>query len=237
MVKFEYVSTLLFDSRYYLLVFKYFYSHNPLEAALQVPEEPGKGFFNFTSRLSTHWNHSLPPNPVPDLPMSPQDAQFCEEVTVYSRRYFQTTINLLQVLSRMIHGKTQRVIIVAELPSLTLRKALSIYQPQIWELVLAIVKEEVPFNGRKWRYNNMNLVSAIYLHCKTKLRDDWLTGGDVNQEIEDAHPQEIAMRALIQFYNDRLRQQQLAEDTDPDFFSLELEALSIEPSGAQGAAS
>ena len=79
-----------------------------------------------------------------------------------------------------------------------------IYQADIWETVLEIFKEEVPFCGRKWKYNNMNLVSAIYMHCKTKLKDDWLYNGDVDQEIDDAPSQEIAIRALIQFYNKRL---------------------------------
>lgn len=236
-VKFEYLSTLLFDSRYYLLVFKYFYLHNPLEAALQIPDTPKQGFFYVTSQLSDMWDGSTTPPATPAPPISPEKAQLCEEVEVFSKRYFFTTINLVRVLRRIITGKTQRIIIVAELPAMTLRKALSIYQTDIWEIVLDIFKEEVPFNGRKWKYNNMNLVSAIYLHCKTKLRDDWLVGGDVNQEVDDAHSQEIAVRALIQFYNDRIRDEEKAKrvgesDTSKelDFFSLELEALSLEQS-------
>lgn len=239
-VKFEYLSTLLFDSRYYLLVYKYFYLHTPLENALHIPEDPARGFFQYTGKKSLKWNRTTNVLTKIEPPMSPSEAQFCEEVNVFSKRYFFTTINLVRVLQRIIKRKTQRIIIISELPPITLRKALSIYQQDIWEIVLEIFKEEVPFSGRKWKYNNMNLVSAIYLHCKTKLRDDWLVGGDVNQEVEDAHPQEIAIRALIQFYNDRLRREiarkvaDLAEDSSSnknefDFFSLELESMSLEP--------
>lgn len=234
-VKFEYISTLLFDSRYYLLVFKYFYLHTPLESALQISDNPRHGFFHFASHFSDSWDSTMPPPQMPAPPLSPGEAQFCEEVRVFSNRYFYTTINLVRVLRRIITGKTQRIIIVAELPPMTLRKALSIYQRDVWEVVLEIFKEQVPFNGRKWKYNNMILVSAIYMHCKTKLRDDWLVGGDVNQELDDAHSQEIAIRALIQFYNDRIRDEAIkAKETvataltqEPDFFSLELEALSL----------
>ena len=216
-MKFEYLSTLLFDSRYYLLVFKYFYLHNPLENALLIPEDPAQGFFHYTAQLSSKWNQSsASPTLHNEPPMSPNEAQFCEEVKVFSKRYFFTTINLVRVLQHIIKGKTQRIIIVAELPPMTLRKALNIYQQDIWEIVLDIFKEEVPFNGRKWKCNNMNLVSAIYLHCKTKLRDDWLVGGDVNQEIDDAHPQEIAIRALIQFYNDRLRRAKIRKPSEEE---------------------
>lgn len=235
-MKFEYLSTLLFDSRYYLLVFKYFYLHTPLESALQIPDDPLQGFFHCTSLLSDIWDNSCPPPKTPAAPMTQGEAQFCEEIKVFSHRYFQSTINLVRVLQRIITGKTQRIIIVAELPPTTLKKALSIYQKDIWEIVLGIFKEEAPFNGRKWKYNNMNLVSAIYLHCKTKLRDDWLISGDVNQEVDDAHSQEIAIRALIQFYNNRLRDEangtqehsQLS-NRELDFFSLELESLSLDP--------
>lgn len=247
------------------MVFKYFYSHSPLEDALHIPDDPEKGFFMSAGRQSETWHHQsqqLSGRPIRQVPLSPQEAQFCEEVTVYSRRYFLTTINLLQVLHRITQGKTQRVIIVAELPAVTLRKALSIYQETIWEIVLEIFKEGVPYCGRRWRYNNMNMVSAIYLHCRSKLRDDWLVPGDVAQEVEDAHPQEIAMRALIQFYNDRLLRRKLhmmealelgkfgeidessdsvvaaaaaaatvfgkPRSDEPDFFSLELETMSLE---------
>lgn len=241
-MKFEYLSALLFDSRYYLLLFKYFHLHTPLENALSISDNPVQGFFQFTGKLSSKWNQSASQNNLRKIrqAMSLSEAQFCEQVEVYSKNYFFTTINLLRVLQRIIKGKTQRIIIVAELPPITLRKALTIFQQEIWEIVLGIFKEEAPFNGRKWRYSNMNLVSAIYLHCRTKLRDDWLVGGDVNQEIEDAYPQEIAIRALIQFYNNRLQRvyekqsEQPShsfnhEDSDFDFFGMELESLSLDP--------
>lgn len=239
--KFEFLSTLLFDSRYYLLVFKYFYSHSPLEKAIQILDSPFEGMFYVCRNLSRKWK-STNSGISQQQPLSPQEAQFCQEITVYSRRYFFTTITLLRLLRKIIRKKTQRIIVVAELPPQTLKKALTIFQQDIWEIVLEIFKEQVPFNGRKWRSNNMDLVSAIYLHCKAKLRDEWLVGGDVNAEVDDAQPQEIAIRALVEFYNERIKKLdsyklalksgdsnlEYKEEDPPDFFSLELDALAID---------
>lgn len=199
--------------------------HLPLENALSVPEVPENGFFFCVSKYSSNWDRKNPAPPEPIKTFSMMQAQGTEVIKDYSHRYFFTTINFLNVLRQIITGKTQRIIILAELPPTTLRKALTIYQDDIWENVLEIFKEEIPYNGRKWKYNNMNIVSAIYMHCKTKLRDDWLNNGDVNQEIEDAHSQEMAIKALIQFYNNRLRGELIRDDVD--FFTMELESMNI----------
>lgn len=275
--KFEFLSTLLFDSRYYLLVFKYFYLNSPIEKALEIIDLPEELFFSYCRKLSNEWN-SIEDYKYQDQRRQNQQQKqqeeeqmlrqeepqgdengpastiiFDETPSTYSRRYFFTTINLLKVLRRIIRKKTQRIIVVAELPPDTLKKAMSIFQKDIWEIVLEIFKEQVPFNGRKWRSTNMDLVSAIYLYCKTKLRDDWLVGGDANSEVEDAQHQEVAIRALIQFYNERLKKEVLLihankndknklliedhiikvetendDDEPPDFFTLELDALALD---------
>jgi hypothetical protein len=148
---------------------------------------------------------------------------------------------MLKILRRIIKQKTQRIIVVGELPSDTLKKALAIYQKEVWKLVLDVFKEQVPFNGRKWKYSNMDLVSAIYLHCKTKLRDDWLVGTDAGAEVNDAYPQEVALRSLVQFYNDRMYTDKVLDMTgefshsmensnENDIFAQEIEALSLDSS-------
>jgi hypothetical protein len=120
---------------------------------------------------------------------------------------------------------------VAKLPSEILKRALSVYQEDLWRTVLEIFKEQVPYNGKKWKYNNMDIISAIYLHCKAKLRDDWLSGLDVTAEIDDSYPQEVAIRALVQFYNGRNYDHSPAEDLEStlysDFFARQLEVLSL----------
>lgn len=238
-VKFEYLSALLFDSKYYLLVYKYFYTHDPVEAAAGSDgREKDAGFWHTAAKLSRRWRGPLPP---PQLPRpAPHQTENSDAITNCSHRYFMTTINFLRVLRKITESKTQRNMILSELPVSTLRRALLVYQPEVWDLVLTLFKATVPFSGRRWRYSNMTLVSAIYLHCEqVQLRDDWLASGDTEQEMEDALPQEIAVRALIEFYNDRKRRQWSSSfekdgngngshDNVMDFFGLELEALAIE---------
>ncbi|ODQ66914.1 N1221-domain-containing protein [Nadsonia fulvescens var. elongata DSM 6958] len=237
--KFEYISSLLFDSRYYLLVYKYFYSHDAVEMALQRTDMPAYGFFSVTGRLASdninddEYREDL--NDFIDIEpyITPVEAHYNFEVQKnYSKRYFFSSINLVNVLRKILKKKTQRIIVVAELPSDTLRRSLSIYQKQIWSAVLNIFKEQVPFNGKKWKHNNMKLISAIYMNCKLKLRDDWLVGSSVTSEVDDAYAQEIALRALVQFYNCRRYKDEMAQIgyviNDINFFKQEIETLMAE---------
>lgn len=247
--KAEYLASLLFDSRYYLIVFKYFYLHNPVEKALQILDSSKEDFFKNCKEFSTRWNEQeeaeyqekvllqkeeekkqrILDDSETDEIRNADEITFSEKFPDFSNRYFLTTINLLRVLRKIIQKKTQRVIVVAELPPETLKKTLSIFQPDIWTNVLEIFKEQVPYNGRKWRSTNMDLVSAIYLHCKTKLRDDWLVNGDPNAEVEDAQPQEVAIRALIQFYNERLKREVLRIHTSKQGKNVKNQGENIEP--------
>lgn len=47
----------------------------------------------------------------------------------------------------------------------------------------------------------MELISGVYLYEKLELTDNWVTGKDISGELSDACGQEIALRALLQFYN------------------------------------
>jgi len=50
----------------------------------------------------------------------------------------------------------------------------------------------------------MKIITSIYLNCRPELRNDWLVGVEADLDAEDnivGKPQEIALRALIAFYN------------------------------------
>lgn len=69
--------------------------------------------------------------------------------------------------------------------------------------VLKLIKSQVPFCGRKWRQcklnphfimswligifesANMQVITAVYLNCRPDLRDEWLTGIEVD-DVSDA---------------------------------------------------
>lgn len=78
----------------------------------------------------------------------------------------------------------------------------------------------------------MKIITGIYLHCRPELRDDWLAGADVDAEVEDALPQEQAIRALTNFYNIQRYPQSMGTDEnmlneERDFFSRELERMQV----------
>ena len=85
--------------------------------------------------------------------------------------------------------------------STILRKALKIPQPDLRLYTLKLFKSQVPYCGRKWRQTNMRVITAIYLHCRPALRDEWLCGGDVDGVVEEALPLEQAGRSLVHWWH------------------------------------
>lgn len=78
----------------------------------------------------------------------------------------------------------------------------------------------------------MKVITGIYLHCRPELRDDWLAGADVDAEVEDALPQEHAIRALTNFYNIQRYPMSMGAGEDmlneeKDFFVRELERMHV----------
>lgn len=87
--------------------------------------------------------------------------------------------------------------------SATLKKCLKVAEPSLRLATLKCIKGQVPYCHRKWRQGNMRIITAIYMHCKPTLRDEWLAGIDVDQELNEALPQEQALRALTAWFHAR----------------------------------
>lgn len=47
----------------------------------------------------------------------------------------------------------------------------------------------------------MRVITAVYLHCRPELRDEWLCGGDVDGVVEEALPLEQAGRSLVRWWH------------------------------------
>ena len=92
----------------------------------------------------------------------------------------------------------------------------------------------------------MRVITAIYLHCRPELRDEWLCGGDVDGVVEEAVPLEQASRSLVHWWHLRefkdvmegkLTKEDDAEKEDEyDFFARELEKMGWGSAGAVGTA-
>ena len=83
-----------------------------------------------------------------------------------------------------------------------LKRILKVQHPMLQLHVLKLIKSQVPFCGRKWRQckwisymtrhdlidrrtANMQVITAVYLNCRPDLRDEWLTGVEVD-DVSDS---------------------------------------------------
>ncbi|POR35241.1 Striatin-interacting protein 1 [Tolypocladium paradoxum] len=164
-------------------------------------------------------------------PVNPLPA---EPITDFSRRNFFSLINYLRVMQKICKNKAHRnLLLVQYKSSQILRKSLRVPQEELRLYTLKLFKNQVPYCGRKWRQSNMRVITAVYLHCRPELRDEWLAGSDVDAEVEGALPLEQALRSLTHWRNVRRYPDKMAAEIRTamrevqDFFTRELEKLDV----------
>ncbi|KAL7797564.1 hypothetical protein V8C37DRAFT_369935 [Trichoderma ceciliae] len=164
--------------------------------------------------------------PLGSLPLEP--------ITEFSRRNFFSLINYLRVMQKICKNKAHRNLLLVQYKSSTiLKKSLRVPQPELRLYTLKLFKGQVPYCGRKWRQSNMRVITAVYLHCRPELRDEWLAGSDIDAEVDSALPLEQALRGLTHWLNVRRYPEKIAADIriamreEQDFFSRELEKVDL----------
>ncbi|KAI1876479.1 hypothetical protein JX265_004005 [Neoarthrinium moseri] len=166
-----------------------------------------------------------------------------EPITDFSRRNFFALINYLRILQKICKNKAHRNLLLVQYKSSNIiRKSLKVPQPELRLYTLKLFKNQVPYCGRKWRQSNMRVITAVYLHCRPELRDEWLAGSDVDAEVEEALPLEQALRSLTHWFNVQRHPDQMAAEVrealqeEQDFFKRELDKLEftwLDPTMAQ----
>lgn len=157
-----------------------------------------------------------------------------EPITDFNRRNFFSLINLLRVMQKICKNKAHRNLLLVHYKSSNiLRKMLKVPQQELRLYTLKLFKNQVPYCGRKWRQSNMRVITAVYLHCRPELRDEWLAGSDVDGEVESSLPLEQALRSLTHWFNVRRYPDKMAPEVsmalreEHDFFVRELEKLDL----------
>lgn len=93
-------------------------------------------------------------------------------------------INLLRVLQKLTKWKPQRIMLMVQYKSSAIfRKILKISHPVMELCTLKILKSQVAYQSKKWRSNNMKIISAIYLKCKTNLNEDWMYKPNLEEDL------------------------------------------------------
>jgi hypothetical protein len=157
-----------------------------------------------------------------------------EPITDFSRRNFFSLINYLRVMQKICKNKAHRNLLLVQYKSSNiLRKSLKIPQQELRLYTLKLFKNQVPYCGRKWRQSNMRVITAVYLHCRPELRDEWLAGSDVDAEVDASVPLEQALRSLTHWFNVRRYPDKIAVEVraalreEQDFFVRELEKIDL----------
>ena len=166
-------------------------------------------------------------NPLAPLPSEP--------IEVFSWRNFFSSINFLRIMQKVTRQKAHRCLLLVQYKSSTiLRKVLKTPDPLLRLYTLKLFKSQVPYCGRKWRQSNMRVITAIYLHCRPELRDEWLAGmhdSQIEGEVDEALPFEQALRALthwwhLRCYSDVIggdeKEAEAMKEEEQDFFQREL---------------
>lgn len=124
----------------------------------------------------------------------------------FNLNYCHILVNLFQITNKiLIKNFSQRILSLNDQKKTEILKLILInYDNKYLSTpILKILKKMVPYQGRKWKSLNMDLISLIYMNLNLSMKDTWLSGRDLENEIGNAHNQDLALRSLLQFYNMR----------------------------------
>lgn len=195
----EYFAALLFDSQMHVIAHEFFSRHGNL---LEELSHPGTGGFwlKLWQLAGEPRDYGLPTQKKSKIVSDPAQGLSLEG---FNHFRLETYISLAILEKDCVLSTTERIIMAAELPTEPIKCLLATYNRQLWSIVLSLVRAEAPYNTKRWRYLNMELISAIYLHCPPSPFDNWLNDDDLSSEIRIAQTHEEDLRALLEFYNMR----------------------------------
>ncbi|KAG5654067.1 hypothetical protein H0H81_007793 [Sphagnurus paluster] len=214
-MKFHHLGQHLLDTNCLLLILKMFGLQEVSASVVSKAGSPENNFFrycllNFSKNPQPVHAEDGMPRPARHtvvktitLPNGEKHEEEVEQVTEYSWRNFFSTINFAKIMQKLSKGRSHRIwMLVQYKSSAVLKRVLRVMHPMLQLHVLKLIKSQVPFCGRKWRQSNMKVITSIYLNCRPDLRDEWLTGSEVD-DVTDAQAQEQALRHLVKFYNNK----------------------------------
>lgn len=192
-------------------VLYYLGDYNFFMNCLRLSENPDKEFEiidevkEFESIFEKDENSKENVNPLSFiLPFVPHNQVFT--VVNPNKRCCISISNLLQVMYYTIsHFKIQRIYkLIGVRPTEILRFYLTLHNKLFYSPILKTIKLISPFIGKKWRANNMDLISFVYLFHKVGLKDPWLNNFfnvGIEENTKRGFDNEVSLRSMIKFYN------------------------------------
>lgn len=183
--------------------FDYLYQNKLMNPPVNLPE---LNFFNncLNKSIKPEKYELINKMKISDFPYTVENGVHRVQINKFNSNYCFTLVNLLNILNKSLTN-FHRIYSLNELRPSELLKLLVVNYDcaPISTPVLKILKKLVPYQGRKWKSNNMDLISLIYLSCNLSMRDNWLSGRDLENDFNNAIDQEISLRGLLQFYHMR----------------------------------
>ncbi|KAF9120257.1 Factor arrest protein 11 [Mortierella sp. 14UC] len=211
---FNYVCQLLVDSNCLLLLLKIFgNAENP--GNIHTKNEVEEYNFFKTSQIFRQTRSERDPEKAWLATLKNAAADIGDPIPAnyICRRNMFSIINLLRVLQKLTKHKTHRILLLVQYKSSAiLKRLLKVNHADLQKYVYKALKSQVPFLGRKWRSSHMKVITGIYVFCRSNLRDDWISGADVEKDLEDALPAEQQLRNMIRHYHDRVHPNALVPD-------------------------
>ncbi|KAJ3268445.1 Factor arrest protein 11 [Terramyces sp. JEL0728] len=166
------------------------------------PLLPDLSFFEF---CKSHGKQQVPASIVDEARGSTETLKLQDPIKA-SERNFHTTINLLCVLQKLTKNKMHRILALVQWKaSAVLKRMIKVSNPYLELYVLKLLKSQVPLLGKKWRTNNMHIISLIYQRLSHKLKEEYLSG-EMEADADEAIKQDSELRDLVTSFNDRLKQ-------------------------------
>lgn len=188
-LKFEHLASLIYDFRYITTFSSLLgrYADIYHDKIFNKLLEPDHSIWEMCSQSNPLYSKSLQVNPM--------------ENDKYNIVILSSFTYLFKILRHITGNKTHRLKSLPLSIGFLFKKYYKVFCLETYHPMLKIIKELTPFKNKRWKSEHMDLISGVYLYEKLELIDNWVTGKDVAGELNDAGGQEIALRALLQFYN------------------------------------
>ncbi|CCJ31137.1 unnamed protein product [Pneumocystis jirovecii] len=203
-LKFEFLSQIILDSNYINTFNKLFSMYDPVDSISHISEISYFSYFNTCNMQSENLNKHLNEvyNSIENIESkNPKDKETNKnQISQLSWRNLFSLVNHLRILQKLMKKKTYRnLILIQKKTWIHLQKLTKITNDIVELYTLKLFKGQIPYYNKKWKQNNMKIITSIYLRCRPELQDDWVSPVEVDVNIEESL--ERALRLLISFYN------------------------------------
>lgn len=188
-LKFEQFAALLYDSGYITtsssILGKYALIY--LDKALNRTVSSPHTLWKMCSGFNTTYASSLANNEPYEEPVNSS--------------FMLTITYLLRNLRKVTGNKTHRLKTLPMAIGPLFNQYYTVQNLSVYHPMLKIIRELTPFKNKRWKSEHMELISGVFMYERLDLIDNWVTGKDISGELMDAYGQEVALRALVQYYN------------------------------------